>query len=113
LADSTTISLFKEILKTSGLKRLDGRQKGGIKAHTVILADSYVPNFMHFTSAATHDKCLLDKIKLEAGDFICFDKAYIDYTRFYDWSQKGIFMVTRMKDNAVYEQEEELEIPDE
>ena len=111
LADSTTISLFKEILKTSGRKRLDGKQKGGIKAHTVIPADSYVANFIHFTSAATHDKCLLDELNLEAGDMICFDKAYIDYKRFYAWSQQGIFMITRMKENAVYESEEELDIP--
>ncbi|MFT6335781.1 MAG: hypothetical protein ACJATI_002536, partial [Halioglobus sp.] len=58
LADSTTIGLFKEILKTSGRKRIDGKQKGGIKAHTVIDADRTAPSFIHFTSAATHDKCL-------------------------------------------------------
>lgn len=112
LADSTTISLFKEILKSSGRKRLDGKQKGGIKAHTVIPADSYVANFIHFTSAATHDKCLLDNLKLESGDMICFDKAYIDYKRFFIWSQKDIYMITRMKDNAVYESHTELDIPD-
>lgn len=112
LIDSTTIGLFKEILKTSGRKRLDGRQKGGIKAHTVIEADNYVPSFIHFTSAATHDKCIFDNLELEAGDFICFDKAYIDYKRFYKWSKQGIFMVTRMKENAVYEQVQELDIPD-
>ena len=112
LADSTTIGLFKEILKTSGRKRIDGKQKGGIKAHTVIDADRTAPSFIHFTSAATHDKCLLDELKLEEGDFICFDKAYIDYRRFYKWTQQGISMVTRMKDNAVYESFEELDIPD-
>jgi len=112
LADSTTIGLFKEILKSSGRKRLDGRQKGGIKAHTVIPADSYVAQFIHFTSAATHDSCLLDELSLDKGDMICFDKAYIDYQRFYEWSEKGIFMVTRMKDNAVYEVINENDIPD-
>ena len=112
LADSTTIGLFKEILKTSGRKRIDGKQKGGIKAHTVIDADKSAPSFIHFTSAATHDTCLLDELKLEEGDFICFDKAYIDYKRFYNWTEGGISMVTRMKDNAVYESVEELDIPD-
>jgi len=112
LADSTTIGLFKEILKTSGRKRLDGRQKGGIKAHTVIDADRTAPSFIHFTSAATHDKCLMDELTLEAGDFICFDKAYIDYKRFYLWTQQGISMVTRMKTNAIYKSIEELDIPD-
>jgi len=75
-------------------------------------ADRTAPSFIHFTSAATHDKCLLDKLKLEGGDFICFDKAYIDYRRFYKWTHQGISMVTRMKDNAVYESLEELDIPD-
>ena len=112
LIDSTTIGLFKEILKTSGRKRLDGKQKGGIKAHTVIEADNYVPSFIHYTSAATHDKCILDVMTLESGDFICFDKAYIDYKRFFNWSKDNIFFVTRMKYNAVYEQQEELDIPD-
>ena len=113
LADSTTIGLFKDILRTSGRKRIDGKQKGGIKAHTVIGADRTAPSFIHFTSAATHDKCLLDELNLEEGDFICFDKAYIDYKRFYNWNQQGISMVTRMKDNAVYVSLEELNIPDE
>ncbi|MFT6338213.1 MAG: hypothetical protein ACJATI_004985 [Halioglobus sp.] len=112
LADSTTIGLFKEILKTSGRKRIDGKQKGGIKAHTVIDADKTAPSFIHFTSAATHDSCLLDELKLEEGDFICFDKAYIDYKLFYKWTEQGISMVTRMKDNAIYESVEELDIPD-
>jgi hypothetical protein len=112
LADSTTIGLFKEILKTSGRKRIDGRQKGGIKAHTVIDADNRAPSFIHYTSAATHDTCLLKVYNLEAGDFICFDKAYIDYEVFYDWTTKGISMVTRMKENAKYEEIEEKDIPD-
>lgn len=112
LADSTTIGLFKEILKTSGRKRIDGRQKGGIKAHTVIDADKRAPSFIHFTSAATHDKCLLDELPLEEGDFICFDKAYIDYKRFYTWTEQGISMVTRMKENGIYESVQELDIPD-
>ncbi len=112
LADSTTISLFKEILKGSGRKRLDGRQKGGIKAHTVIPASSYVAKFIRYTSAATHDQYLLDELELEKGDMICFDKAYIDYQRFYDWSSKGIYMVTRMKDNAIFDVVQELDIPE-
>ena len=112
LADSTTIGIFKEILKTSGRKRIDGRQKGGIKAQTVIDADKRAPSFIHFTSAATHDKSLLDELRLEEGDFICFDKAYIDYKRFYNWTSQGITMVTRMKDNAVYQCIEELDIPE-
>lgn len=113
IADSTTISLFKDILKGTGRNRLDGKSKGGIKAHTVIKGDSMSAKFIHYTSAATHDSCLLERLELEAGDFICFDKAYIDYERFYQYSKQDIYFVTRMKDNAVYQSIEELDIPDE
>jgi hypothetical protein len=112
LADSTTISLFKEILKGSGRPRLDGKSKGGIKAHTVIKADSMVAKFVHYTAAASHDLCLLDHFALNEGDFICFDKAYIDYQRFDEYTQQGVYFVTRMKDNAVYQSIKELEIPE-
>lgn len=112
IVDSTTISLFKEILKGNGRNRIDGKSKGGIKAHTVIRADSQLAQFVHFTAAATHDSCLLDHLSLQQGDFICFDKAYIDYLRFEQYSAQGIYFVTRMKDNAVYKSIEELDIPD-
>lgn len=113
LADSTTISLFKEILKGTGRNRQDGKSKGGIKAHTIIKADSMAAKFIHYTSAATHDKCLLEHFELTEGDFICFDKAYIDYERFYQYSKQKVYFVTRMKDNAIYQSIEELDIPDE
>jgi len=37
LMDSTTISLFKDILKGTGRNPKEGRKKGGIKAHTISL----------------------------------------------------------------------------
>jgi hypothetical protein len=38
IMDSTTISLFKDILKGVGRNPNDGKKKGGIKAHTIIKA---------------------------------------------------------------------------
>jgi len=70
-----------------------------------------VAQFVHYTASATHDLCLLDEFNLQQGDFICFDKAYIDYKRFYNYGQQEVYFVTRMKDNAVYESIEELDIP--
>ena len=37
--DSTTITLFSEILKGAGRNSENGRKKGGIKAHTIIQED--------------------------------------------------------------------------
>lgn len=90
---------------------MDSR-KVELRPDMLLAADSYVAKFIHFTSAATHDQCLFPELSLEAGDMICFDKSYIDSTQFYDWSQQGIYLVTRMKENAVYEVISELDIPD-
>lgn len=49
IVDSSTISLFKDILKCTGRKSIDGKSKGGIKVHTVInlllMAISYIIKF--------------------------------------------------------------------
>ena len=47
IVDSTTISLFKDILKCVGRKSIDGKSKGGIKSHTVINADEKVPSLVY------------------------------------------------------------------
>jgi hypothetical protein len=43
IMDSTTITLFKDILKGTGLNPKEGKKKGRIKAHTIIKADENVP----------------------------------------------------------------------
>lgn len=51
IIDSTVISLFQEILKTSGRKPVNGKRKGGIKAHVIINADVKVPQVVWYSSA--------------------------------------------------------------
>jgi hypothetical protein len=41
--DSTTITLFKEILKGCGRNPKEGKKKGGIKAHTIMEMNSRSP----------------------------------------------------------------------
>jgi hypothetical protein len=111
--DSTTISLFQDILKCVGRKPKSGRSKGGIKAHTVINADEKVPNLIWYTGAATHDHVLLSKLELDPNTIYVFDKGYNDYLAWYRFTEGETGFVTRLKDNAVYELVGELDIPDE
>ena len=104
--DSTTISLFRDILKCTGRIPADGKRKGGIKMHTVINVDETVPKLVWFTSAATHDHVLLDKLKFNRDTIYVFDKGYNDYTAFKRFSDNETGFVTRIKDNAVYRVEE-------
>ncbi len=112
IVDSTTISLFSDILKGVGRNPINGKKKGGIKMHTMINALEDVPCLVRFTSAATHDHTFLKDLGLEKGSFVVFDKAYNDYLQYLEWSDQHIYFVTRQKDNAVYTSIEEFDLPD-
>jgi hypothetical protein len=112
IIDSTTISLFKAIMKCVGRKALNGQSKGGIKVHTMINAYEEVPQLIHFTNAATHDHTFLAKLDLKPNQIALFDRGYVDYKQYAKWTKAGIYFVTRLKDNAAYEQLEEIDIPD-
>lgn len=110
IIDSTTISLFKDILKCVGRKPQNGKSKGGIKLHTVINADEPVPKMVWYSSAATHDHMILKKLKPDSNTIYVFDKGYNDYKAFQLFSQHGTGFVTRIKDNAVYDTVEQNQI---
>ena len=102
IMDSTTITLFKEILKGAGRKPKEGKKKGGIKAHTLINSSEHVPCLIRYSAAARHDHQFLKEIKLARGSFITFDKAYVDYRQYEKFTQAGVFYVTRLKTNAKF-----------
>lgn len=112
IIDSSTISLFSDILKGVGRNPINGKKKGGIKMHTVINAMEDVPCLVRFSSAATHDHTFLKELELKKGSFVVFDKAYNDYGQYFEWTQKDIYFVTRQKDNAVYQSVQEFELAD-
>jgi hypothetical protein len=113
IMDSTTISLFKDILKGVGRNPKEGRKKGGIKAHTIIKASENVPCLIRYSAAVRHDHMFLKEVfNLAAGSIITFDKAYVDYAQYEAFTKSSIWYVTRLKDNALYEAREEFDIPD-
>jgi hypothetical protein len=111
--DSTTITLFKEILKGCGRLPKEGKRKGGIKAHTIIDLSYNMPCPVRYSEAARHDHMLLSEVHLEKGSYITFDKGYVDYAAYERFTGEGVFYVTRLKDNARYETGGEYDIPDE
>lgn len=113
IVDSTTISLFKDILKCVGRKAKNGKNKGGLKVHTVINADEIVPNLVWFSPATTHDHNFLEKLKCDDNTIYVFDKGYNDYKAFEHFTAQKTGFVTRIKDNACYDEFEELEITEE
>lgn len=110
IVDSTTISLFGDILRGAGRNPIDGKKKGGIKMHTMINSNEDVPCLVRFTSAATHDHKFLPHLNLIPGSIVVFDRGYNDYSQFFKWTAEGVYFVTRIKNNAVYTSKEEFEI---
>jgi len=102
LMDATVFSLFKAILKTSGRHSDNGKKKGGIKKNTVIEGSSLMPCFIQFSAAADNDQQIYKVLSLPEGSYVVFDKGYNNYRQFANFTQSGIYFVTRQKDNAVY-----------
>jgi hypothetical protein len=113
IMDSTTITLFKDILKGVGRNPKEGKKKGGIKAHTIIKASENVPCLIRYSEAVRHDHMFLGEVlNLAAGSIITFDKGYVDYAQYEAFTKNCIWYVTRLKDNAVYNAREEFDIPE-
>jgi hypothetical protein len=110
IVDSSTISLFKDILKCVGRKAKTGKSKGGVKVHTVINADETVPNLVWFTAASKHDHQFLKKLICDDNTIYVFDKGYNDYKAFEHFTKNNTGFVTRIKDNAVYKNIKENEV---
>ena len=103
IIDSTTISLFSNLLfKGVGRHPKSGKKKVGIKVHTVIHANEGVPSDIKFTSAATNDSFMLQPTALSKGDIMAMDRAYIDYQKLEQMTQRVVIYVTKMKKNLKY-----------
>lgn len=102
IADSTTISLFQEVMRNAGRSPANGKRKGGVKVHTLIQSDEDVPCMMRFTSAASHDSPFLKEINLPEGSILVFDKGYNDYGQFQRFPDEKVTWVTRKRKGAVY-----------
>ncbi|OYQ48229.1 IS4 family transposase [Flavobacterium aurantiibacter] len=111
IIDSSTISLFKDILSCVGRTPSNGKKKGGIKIHTQINLQENVPKLIWFSAATTHDKQFLKHIQIKKGKIAVFDKGYNDYKTFDEFTENGIHFVTRLKSNASYESIRENDIP--
>ena len=104
IIDSTTITLFSNaIFKGVGRHPRTGKKKGGIKVHSVIHANEGVPCDVQFTSAATNDSFMLAPSHYNHNEIVALDRAYINYAKFEELTDRGVVYVTKMKKNLSYE----------
>src|SRR5450759_1840886 len=97
--DSTTISLCLDLFPWAKFRRA----KGGVKAHVLLDHDDYLPSYVLITEAKKSDVRIAQSLDLNAGSIVAIDRGYCDYALFGKWDGRGVFFVTRLKDNAAYE----------
>ena len=105
--DSTTISLCLSLFPWADFRR----SKGGIKVHVLLDHDDYMPRFAAISKAKLNDSRIMKTLHFNAGSIVAFDAASTNYMLFAQWTERGIYFVTRMKSDAVYEVIEKCRVP--
>ncbi len=99
--DSSTIQLTTNSLEWAKHRR----RKAAVKMHTGLNMQSFLPDFVIMKSAKHSDPKIAWELcsHLKEGEICVFDKAYVDFKHLSHLNEKGVFFVTRSKDNMVYE----------
>jgi len=97
--DASVIDLCLETFDWAKFRRA----KGAIKLHLMLDHRGYLPCWALVTDGKTHEVKAAWTLRFEAGTIVAMDRAYNDYRLFARWCDEGVFFVTRLKDNAVYE----------
>lgn len=97
LVDSTTIPLIASCLDWAKHRR----RKAAAKCHLRLDLHSFLPRFAIVDTARHNDAKRAREVcaGVQAGEIVVFDKAYVDFEHLADLSMRGVFWVTRAKDN--------------
>lgn len=99
IMDSTTVDLCLKLFPWARFRKA----KGAVKIHTLMQADGLLPTFLIVTEGKAHDSIIANKLNVESGSFIVFDRGYHDFNLYKRYTDNKIRFVTKMKTNARYE----------
>ena len=80
------------------------RRKAAAKTHMRLNLQSLLPNFVIIDTASEHDNKRARELcaGIKSGEIVLFDKGYVDFEHLLDLGQRGVFWVTRAKENMAY-----------
>ena len=96
--DATVVSLCLSLFPWASFRRT----KAGVKVHTLLDHDGYLPAFVSISPARQHEVKKARSLTLPKGSIIVEDLGYTDYARYTELTRQQVFFVTRQKRNAVY-----------
>ena len=105
--DSTVIDLCASLFDWAKFRRT----KGAVKLHLVLDHDGYLPSVAVITEGRKHDVRVARTLRFDPGTIVVMDRGYVDYAWFGELTTEGVYFVTRLKDNAVYDVVETREVP--
>ena len=100
VVDSTTIKLVANCMDWAKHRR----RKAAAKCHIRLDLQTFLPRFALVKSAGTHDSTEAQELcaDIRAGEIVVFDKAYIKYKHLQELTGRGVFWVSRAKDNMAF-----------
>ena len=101
LVDSTTIPLIASCMDWAKHRR----RKAAAKCHLRLDLHSFLPRFAIVDTARHNDAKRAREVcaGVQAGEIVIFDKAYVDFDHLWSLEQRGVFWVTRAKENLQFE----------
>ena len=80
------------------------RRKAAAKCHMRLDLQSLLPRFAIIDTAKENDAKRARELcgGLRAGEIVLFDKAYVDFSHLHEMPQRGVYFVSRAKDNLAY-----------
>jgi len=97
--DSTTIDLCLSMYDWAQFCRT----KGAVKLHLVLDHDGYLPKFAVITDGKVSDFEIARELSFAPGTIVVEDRGYTDYEVYARWTEAGVFFVSRLRDNALFE----------
>jgi len=85
--------------------------KGAVKLHLLLDHAGYLPTFALLTDGKTHEVRVAREVQLAPGSIIAIDRGYTDLALFSRWTTEGVWFVTRMRQQLVYQVIAEQEVP--
>jgi len=97
--DSSTIDVCLSMFNWAHFRRT----KGAIKLHLLLDHDGYLPSYAYITDGKVSDVKVAHLFQFAPGTIVVDDRGYNDYALFGRWTSQGVYFVTRMKENTLYE----------
>ena len=97
VVDSTVIQLVANCMDWAKHRR----RKAAAKCHLRLDLQSFLPRFAIIDTAKHNDAARSREIcaGIRPGEIVIFDKAYLDFEHLFELARRGVFWVTRAKDN--------------